>query len=272
MAEPVYLPSLHEVSPMRSGLRIGAVHATVEGAEGRDPLHLHGYAEIFYNVAGEVTFLADGRLYTVRPGEGILCPAGCVHVCRIPEGTRQEHYCLWLGGENLEELLPTRTVFSLGEKAKRAEELLACLATGEAPLLETAHLCELLLLFHGGKQETPSPAALPASLGRVLADLRESFATVGTVKALAARHYMSCPTLTRLFRRHLGITPRSYLESLKLSRAAEVLESGASVTEAALRSGFSDCSHFIALFRRRFGETPLKFRRRCAEGKAKEEA
>lgn len=272
MAESVYLPRLRGVAPFGAGLRFGTAHGVVREGDGRDPLHLHGYAEIFYNVKGEVTFLVDGRPYTVRPGEGIVCRAGCVHVCRFPPSAVQEHYCLWLAGEETEELLPSRAVFSLSEEAGAAAvRLFARLEEGETPLAEMAHLCELLLLFRGGEGEDGTSDALPEALTAVLAHVRESYATVGTVEHLAAAHYMSCATLTRLFRRHLGITPRVYLESVKLSHAAELLQEGASVTDAALRAGFSDCSHFIALFRRRFGKTPLKFRRRCAEGEAKEE-
>lgn len=273
MAESVYLPRLRGVAPFGAGLRFGTAHGVVREGDGRDPLHLHGYAEIFYNVKGEVTFLVDGRPYTLRPGEGIVCRAGSVHVCRFPPSAVQEHYCLWLAGEETEELLPSRAVFSLSEEAGAAAvRLFERLGEGETPLAEMAHLCELLLLFRGGEGEDGTSDALPEALTAVLAHVRESYATVGTVEHLAAAHYMSCATLTRLFRRHLGITPRVYLESVKLSHAAELLQEGASVTDAALRAGFSDCSHFIALFRRRFGKTPLKFRRRCAEGEAKEEA
>ena len=266
MAESVYLPKLHGAASFAAGLRIGTVHSVVKAGEERDPLHLHSYAEIFYNVSGEVTFLADGRPYTVRPGEGIVCRAGCVHMCRFPGSAAQEHYCLWLAGEGAEELLPRGTVLSLSEaESLRARELFASLEKGESPLAEMAHLCELLLLLRGGECGEDSSASLPAPLSAVLAHVREQFATVGTVEKLAALHYMSCATLTRLFRRHLGVTPRTYLESVKLSHAAELLQEGASVTDAALRSGFSDCSHFIALVRRRFGETPLRLRRRTAE-------
>ena len=268
MAESVYLPRLRGIAPFGAGLRFGTVHSVVRDGEERDPLHLHGYAEIFYNVEGEVTFLADGRPYTVREGEGIVCRAGCVHVCRFPKAARQEHYCLWLAGEGVEDLLPARTVFSLTEEEREeAARLFARLGERESPLSEMAHLCGLLLLFRGGEGEGGAPDVLPAGLSAVLNHVRESFATVGTVEKLAAAHYMSCATLTRLFRRYLGITPRVYLESVKLSHAAELLQEGVSVTDAALRSGFSDCSHFIALFRRRFGETPLKFRRRSGEAR-----
>ncbi|MBP3591363.1 MAG: AraC family transcriptional regulator [Clostridia bacterium] len=42
----------------------------------------------------------------------------------------------------------------------------------------------------------------------------------------------------------------------------ELLKKDASVTEACTAAGFSDCSHFIVLFKKKFGETPLKYKKR----------
>jgi AraC-like DNA-binding protein len=44
-----------------------------------------------------------------------------------------------------------------------------------------------------------------------------------------------------------------------LRRAAELLRMGASVAEAALKSGFPDVNHFSKTFRRRFGVPPSRY-------------
>ena len=43
-------------------------------------------------------------------------------------------------------------------------------------------------------------------------------------------------------------------------RAAKLLTSGESVMNACLRVGFSDCSQFITIFRRKFGVTPHQYK------------
>jgi len=44
----------------------------------------------------------------------------------------------------------------------------------------------------------------------------------------------------------------------------EHLRNGASVAEAALKSGFSDYSNYIQLFKKQFGITPLCYRKKFA--------
>jgi AraC-like DNA-binding protein len=61
------------------------------------------------------------------------------------------------------------------------------------------------------------------------------------------------------------LSPRTFLEAKKLAYAKTLLMGGYSVSEAGERSGFSDCSYFIATFRRKFGQTPLQYRRTPTE-------
>ena len=50
------------------------------------------------------------------------------------------------------------------------------------------------------------------------------------------------------------------IEAKKLSASAEMLSRGTSVTEACMKCGFSDCSYFISLFKKKFGQTPLQYK------------
>ncbi|MBQ8583574.1 MAG: helix-turn-helix domain-containing protein [Clostridia bacterium] len=60
----------------------------------------------------------------------------------------------------------------------------------------------------------------------------------------------------REFKRVTGMTVIDYVSSLRCSRARELLTEGASVKEAALRSGFSNLSYFSKVFRRYVGSLP----------------
>ena len=72
---------------------------------------------------------------------------------------------------------------------------------------------------------------------------------------------ISRSSLWRLFRQELQSTPAAYLQQLRLENARRLLLSGGSVTDTALASGFSDCSHFIQLFKARYGLTPLQYQK-----------
>jgi len=67
----------------------------------------------------------------------------------------------------------------------------------------------------------------------------------------------------RLYRKAFGTTPHQHLMDLRLERARTLLASGnLSVTEVCMEVGFSSLGSFSALFARRVGVSPQRWRRR----------
>lgn len=68
--------------------------------------------------------------------------------------------------------------------------------------------------------------------------------------------------LTFCFRQELGTTPIKYLQRYRVHQAKKLLkESGLSVTEIAMKVGFSDSGYFSRVFHRETGLSPEAFRR-----------
>ncbi len=81
-----------------------------------------------------------------------------------------------------------------------------------------------------------------------------------TVGELAEMAGMSDFRLRRNFLRHTGLLPKDYIERLKMQRAAELLQAGCRIAEAAERLGYRDMYHFARRFKIRFGISPGRFR------------
>lgn len=80
-----------------------------------------------------------------------------------------------------------------------------------------------------------------------------------SVTSLAVDLNTSVRSLTRGFRHYLDTTPTAYLKELRLQTARTALleqRDGDSVTQIALRCGFSHLSRFAVLYKARFGESP----------------
>lgn len=73
----------------------------------------------------------------------------------------------------------------------------------------------------------------------------------------------------RIFRAHMGATVRQHVMALRVDAAtAALLETGASITEIALESGFSSHSHLTATMKRLLGATPNEVRAGCGRERA----
>jgi AraC-like DNA-binding protein/mannose-6-phosphate isomerase-like protein (cupin superfamily) len=273
MYEPRYIPSIsHTLLPTES-IRFGISHfkgfRTKDDPQS-DPLHIHNCVEVFFHLAGTVSFLIEGHLYPVAVGDAVLSQPNEIHMCLFEGDAECEHYCLWIDASNdpqLHSLLraesPVRS-FDASAQARiltllaRLEEICSLKNT---ELERTAYLLELLLLLQKNSFSKSESTHMPADLRMILADINENFTHIHSVGELLDTYFISPATLNRWFRKHLQISPHEYIESKKLAYASRLLREDNSVTDACLRAGFSDCSHFISLFKRKFGETPLQYKK-----------
>lgn len=101
-------------------------------------------------------------------------------------------------------------------------------------------------------------------LGRIECDFSQPI----TVQDLARSVYISPQYLSRLFNRFLGCSAYAYLTSYRIGKAKEILISRPhlSIQHVANLSGYLDASHFIAMFKKVTGVTPLEFRRGYMQG------
>jgi AraC family transcriptional regulator, glycine betaine-responsive activator len=82
------------------------------------------------------------------------------------------------------------------------------------------------------------------------------------IKLIAARSGVTERHLERLFINHLQATPARFYMDLRLREAKRLLsETDISLTEVALRCGFTSPSHFGRCFRQAFQQTPRQARR-----------
>jgi AraC-like DNA-binding protein len=85
-----------------------------------------------------------------------------------------------------------------------------------------------------------------------------------SLNSLARSVGMSPFHFARVFAELAGAPPHRYLLRVRLNQAARRLLDGSSVTETCFQSGFSNLSHFVRSFHRRFGVSPAQFRRNPA--------
>ncbi len=93
--------------------------------------------------------------------------------------------------------------------------------------------------------------------------IHENFKKELELAEIARHAFLSPYHFSRLFRHYTAFSPHRYLLEVRLSHAVTLLlNTSLAVTEIGFDSGFNSLDHFIATFTRRYGTSPLQFRRR----------
>lgn len=126
-----------------------------------------------------------------------------------------------------------------------------------------------ILLLQFLQQILVNPSFLrPASGNRtdmqkeLLAYIQSCYTNKITLYDLAKHFHLSEKYISRYFKEHFYLTFSDYVNHLRLTYAKKLLETTElSITEIALRSGFSNVSYFIRTFKSCYGNPPLKYRK-----------
>lgn len=105
-----------------------------------------------------------------------------------------------------------------------------------------------------------------AELASSIVDLAEATPSISRVDQLAEHTGLAVRALERLFRRHIGVTPKWVIRRFRVQQAAARLAGGAEVVWARMAHelGYFDQAHFIREFKAQVGRTPRQYAAWCA--------
>ena len=279
MYEPLFVPEIKKSPISLEGVKFGITYSDEYRTPDdplADPLHIHDSTEIVFHLSGEVSFLINGKLYHVERGNAVISRANEVHVCIYDKPGKSEHYCLWISAGENSQLLRflndegRSSVLSFDSPTvERLIKLFDFLYTNrdneESNLSQTVALLRIIDIMTERSDDAKGELEIPSELRKIMTDIDKNFSNISSVGELLSNYFISYATLNRWFKKHLQISPRDYIESKKLAYAVGLLSVGKSVSDACAEAGFSDCSHFIVLFKKKFGKTPLQFKRSLEE-------
>ena len=258
--------------------------------------HYHDFTELVVVAGGRGLHFLEGESFPVIAGNVFVLQGRQVHCFRQREGLRLLNIMydparLPLPASLLRRLPGFSALFMLEPAYRRAhrfssrlhldrtdlgaaesivsriEDEQSGLAEGrEAALLGL--LVELMVFLsrrYGESRATEARALL--RVGELVSVLERDFREDWTLERMARFAHLSRSSLMRTFRRATGQAPVDFVIGLRIEAAMRLLQqTGRSVTDAALDSGFSDSNYFARQFRRVRGCTPTDFRRRFVSG------
>jgi AraC-like DNA-binding protein/quercetin dioxygenase-like cupin family protein len=250
------------------------------------PCHWHPEWELLIVQRGRMNLTRNQTVESLGPGDAAFLTGTVLHTGTSddpdlvvnalvfqPELLRSERRDgatdLWVdplgtGILSVPGVLPAGAVFT--DSAKRLVEVIHRDAPGMELAVKGLLFQFLAELVSGGQLRRclPTVSTDPITQIRgVLQLVEERFAEPLTVEVLAERARLSPSHFSRLFRALTGDTPINHLIRRRVTEAARLLREGqTTVSEAAIRVGFSNFSHFTRTFRAHEGINPSELARR----------
>ncbi len=211
------------------------------------------YTLIHYVSKGTGIVKKGENIYRVNPGEAFL-----INSNEMVTYTADIHdpwvYC-WVAfdGKMTEKLksLPTVIPFPSGILQQMLDE-----ADKDMPEYRVAALLYTMYvkLFEG-------KATNNHYVRRVKDYIKALYMTPISVEAIAREMKLDRRYLTRIFKEKTGNTIMDYILSVRMEEAKKCLTEGFSVEETAMLCGYEDTCNFSKMFKRRFGVSPLHWKK-----------
>ena len=237
-------------------------------------LHDHDFFELFWvqngtvrhHLSDGVDTLGEGSVLFLRPGQphGLqgkgdhaLVVSLCIHPQTIT-AMAERHPSLqgnlfWSTSGPVKRHRDIRQLAALNHAALQLEQHANDTLAAEAFLLP---LCAELTA-------TAPAAQTPAWLAAACEAAHDPQVFRAGAAGLVALTGKAHPHVSRMMRRHFGLTPSDYINRIRMAHAARVLTTDSDpVASIATDCGIPNMSHFHKLFRAAYGLTPLQYRQK----------
>ncbi|MBQ2967796.1 MAG: helix-turn-helix transcriptional regulator [Clostridia bacterium] len=232
--------------------------------------HSHAVFEFLLILQGDVQYTVRGKEYRLQKNDFVITRASEMHRINPVKHSTYERYNVLFDEKRLPfdilEKLPADTdvvhlhhagaVLSVFEKmrdcAENADEDLQKLML--MGLMQELVATVLLATRQEHKKVSRTPANNPAY--EAVRYIENHFETIKDIDEIANALYITKSHLHHLFIRHMGISPKKYIVSRRLSVAEKEIYEGAKPTEIYEKYGFSDYSAFYRAYKKQFGKSP----------------
>jgi AraC-like DNA-binding protein/quercetin dioxygenase-like cupin family protein len=234
-----------------------ALSTTYSGGSCLRP-HRHASHQLLFAASGAMTVTGDRTTWMIPPGRAVLIPAGALHAIRMWGDVAMRSLYFPVGAAASAFDADACRVISVSPLLRELILRVAELAALDSRVAADARLMGVLMDELAAAHIEPLLLPLPSDARALTAanSVLEDPADGATTHDVARRSGLSARTLERLFRAETGMTFGLWRQKARLLESVRRLAQGGSVTDAALESGYSSVSAYIAAFKQTFGCTP----------------
>ena len=241
--------------------------------------HIHpGCLELVLLTKGNQTYTMDGKTYPLSGGNVFISPPGAEHSSGGEPQNISEIY--WVQADLSEEKNFLSLEHEAGELLRHrllgiTQRVLYCeeslrqyfvdsfwnIASKDSCRQEYGK-CLLAAFFYGVVlQEKAGMISLSDEIATAVSYIRQNIREVIRLEELAAYTGLSLSRFKVRFKNETGMTPREYINQVKIREAKKLLCQGENVTQVAMELGFSSSNYFATLFKKITLYTPTAYQK-----------
>ncbi|MCI9104941.1 MAG: AraC family transcriptional regulator [Lachnospiraceae bacterium] len=231
---------------------------------------------VHYILEGEGDYVVEDRRYHLKAGQGFLIEPNTVTFYRANPDNPWTYVWVGFSGPRAPEYLyrlgynHNHLIFQNADQERMRSLVFEMLRHNKNSLRDEFYLHGLFYEFisYMVREEQPQqyePECHRENINRYLREavayIQRHFSEGLQVADIAREVAVSRVYLYQIFNETLGVSPKEYLTNFCITRATELLTlSGQPVEEVAESCGFKNPAAFSAIFKRRMGVTPTKYR------------
>ncbi|MFT8315056.1 MAG: AraC family transcriptional regulator [Clostridium sp.] len=262
-----------EIRTVRFDTELNIEAYNFKGIMQKFPNHFHEYYVIGFIESGKRYLSCKNKEYTIKAGDLLLFNPGDNHTCEQIDGRTLDYRCINIKPEIMSKVsyeitgkkyLPyfTQQVVFHSELVSSLGELHLMIMQEEKDFKKEEIFFFLIeQLIKEYTEPTPPVAIIEPSteVKAVCEFLEKNYRENITLNNLSDLTGLSKYYLLRSFTRQKGISPYSYLETIRINEAKKLLEKCTAPIDVALQTGFNDQSHFSNFFKKFIGLTPKQY-------------
>ncbi len=251
------------------------------------PLHWHDDIELILALQGEMNYNINGKIVTIKQGDGIFVNSKQLHCGFSKDKSECEFICILIHPillcisqafecDYVLPLIKNQAVpylYLSVENSWQSKILINILnmyntKSDKSTVLKIfSYFLKIWdLIFSNTKAHTEKEVqnsdltVLKNMIGFIQKSYKEKITLNDIAKAGAVGQSKCC----KLFEKHIGATPNTYLIQYRLHQSTWYLKNtNMTITQIAHAVGFSGSSYFAETFKKRYGKTPSEYKRQA---------
>jgi len=248
--------------------------------------HNHDFYEIYFLISGSVTYIIEGKSYSLKPWDILIINNKELHKPIIGQGTSYERIVIWINPDFIRKSCTHGSdLFVCFESTSKNKynllrpgiEMLNGIKNVVSKLNRTLfnegfgndilteiYLTELLVFINRAYINTDivdieEDISYNSKINDIIHFINNNLKDDLSLEALSQKYFTSKYHLLREFKKHTGYTLHSYISKKRLLTAKILLKDGLSINEVCSECGFNNYSNFIRSFTNAYNISPKKY-------------